>query len=112
MNYENILFQNEGGIAGIIGLKCCTRDFQAAACGILAGSIGIQRQNNLFRVARHQQFDLRFGQRRAHLRDDVAKARLMRLNRVHIAFDDDGHAAVTDGIFRFIQPEQRPAFVE
>ena len=52
------------------------------------------------------------GERGAHGGDDVAEAGLPRANHVHVAFDDDDRAGLTDSFVGEVKAEEGAAFVE
>ena len=56
--------------------------------------------------------DLLLGQRRAHRRDDIAVAELMRRQRVHIALDDHHFLLLADGVRRAVDGVEEVALVE
>ena len=60
----------------------------AADRRLAAGGIGVEREDEVVRVALEQR-DLALGQRRPHRRDDVRVAVLVRRDHVHVALDDD-----------------------
>ena len=62
--------------------------------------------------SRRELAELRFGQRRAHRGDDVGVTGLMRAQRVHVAFDDDGLFRLADRVAGQVNAEQNMALVK
>ena len=56
--------------------------------------------------------DLLLGERRAHRRDDIAVAELMRRQRIHIPLDDHHFLLLADGIRRAVDGVEQVALVE
>ena len=63
----------------------------------MPGGVGIERKNDALGQTLDQ-VDLGFGQGGAHRSDDIAKAKLMRGDDVHVAFDDDYLIFIADSV--------------
>ena len=76
-----------------------------------AGGVGVEHQHRLVGEAADQP-NVPVGQGRAHRGHYAFHARLQRDQRVEIAFNDDGPAAVADRIARPVEPVQLAGLVE
>ena len=79
--------------------------------GLLAGGVDVVGERDAVGVA-GQQPDLVRGERGAEAGDDVLEARLVGHQRVRVALDDDGLAALADGALGLVDEVQRAALVE
>ena len=94
-----------GQLAGEIPRQGLAGDIQAAAGGILARFVSVQREHDALGVARRHQANLGLGHGCAHLRHDIGVARLMRLDHIHIAFGNHNCAALAYGGPTHVQAE-------
>ena len=84
---------------------------RAEGAGLLAGRVDVVGERDPLRVPGDQR-DLLRRERRAQRRDDVLVPGLVRHQRVGVALDDDGLAALADGRLGAVDEVQRAALVE